>query len=832
MSQAFRRLIAVPPDATAEQLSQVREALAEAVAAQQHLAGRTPHVLRFDGSVEEGEGGLFIGHEPAGPLSLAELFEPQAPITGQDELLRAAAALCDALAEAHGGQNGQSVIHGGLCPGCVVAGEDGFLKVTDFGFARIICEVFGVESYRNLAVGPGPAATGTWEVLASGVVDRDDRLCAFIDPDKYGQGALASFEAGSDIIAAGFVLYLLAEHRHPYLFYEAGAHRVVDMVEMMSFGVPLPIGRQDLVESDTSAMKVFRESVLAMLARVPAERPAAGELAARFAQVAPKVDLTLLKAERWVAHMESLVENGAWTGLSEALPDRPELDAWPPELLARADKVEKRLQKHRAEAARKAAVESDRREAEQWLAELSGAAKAADWDAADRLLSGRPKLTHWPENTLDEVETIRGQVRRARAEEQAREWAAALREAHAAQDWDAVGRHLAERPAQEHCSADIVEYAATVEGEYTQVLEQQERERQVIAEQHAKARAWQDKARKLADAEDWVGALDVLAEPPELTTWPDGVQEEAAALGRRCRDRLSTVVEQNLDQVTESVRRAGEAIVHEVVEQRLGGLIRADDVETGVESVVWAPDGDVDGHGIVLVRVRPAEGRPDEKPIKSELDFRMKGLEPKVCRGQAELRERVERGLREQLARLQAAALGGIEDAVRARVSPLAVVAGGLDHAVERATMEIRLLGAEVQQGIVSSGLRWDVDRLAWVWADPEAFSRDALAAVGDVTREIVLHNLVARSERLRAHKEALTLALTPTSVPSGGELPSPLSFEARIGIRSSRNKGDVVLGTATVTSHHVGRPVYDGTIAELESRLGEVFPVAGADSH
>ena len=219
MPGTYRRVILKPPRLTDAQASLLAKRLASAVDHHQQLASHSRHVLQLIGGLEEDEDSFFVEHEPAEALAIERLFDQRLG-AGEAELLDATVAILHALRTAQ--RADPPTVHGGLCPGVILANSQGIVKVADFGVAPAMCRALGQESYLNLAAGarPGePGVTGVWEVLPAEVADRDDRICAFIDPEKYACGSYESFDAGGDIIAAGIILYLLAE-----VFYlQAGA---------------------------------------------------------------------------------------------------------------------------------------------------------------------------------------------------------------------------------------------------------------------------------------------------------------------------------------------------------------------------------------------------------------------------------------------------------------------------------------------------------------------------------------------------------------------------------------------------------------------------------
>ena len=275
MSARYRRVIRRPDGIDDDAWAKATSQLDDAIALQKLLARATNHVLQFTGDLEADDDTLYIEHEAASAIPAAHFHDTESTPEDTETLVDYARGLFDAIRAAH--DDATPAIHGGLCPGVLLTAPDGTLKVSDFGFAPAICAALGVDAYTNLAVGrPDEAvATGVWEVLAPDVFDRTDRICAFIDPEKYGRPALHTFEAGSDIIAAGFLLHMLAERQHPYLYAEPDAHRLVEMSAFMAMGRYNGARRQDLRESTDDTVRIWCDVVGRTLSRLPARRPSA-----------------------------------------------------------------------------------------------------------------------------------------------------------------------------------------------------------------------------------------------------------------------------------------------------------------------------------------------------------------------------------------------------------------------------------------------------------------------------------------------------------------------------------------------------------------------------
>ncbi len=827
MPETPQRVILKPPDAPPDRLERLRDALRDAMAMQNRLAAKSPYILRFVGALEENEHAFMAAHEPATPLNVPELFDPAQAAATVEELLRATTALAEALAAAHTPVGGRPVVHGGLCPGTILRTPDGLLKVTDFGFAPALCKSLGVDSYLNLAVGPGAEGSGVWEVLPGDALERDDRLCAFVDPDKYGSEALTSFEPGSDVIAAGLIVYLLAEHKHPYLYSEPQAHRVVDMARMMGFGVPYVLVRKDLRESTNPAVRAWRDILSAMLSRLPAERPLAAQLVEKLGTAAPQADLDQIKAERWLTQLEALLEGKAWNDLAVLIEDRPALKKWPIELLSRAKAVEIRAREGLAEAGRAAAAQRAAEMAAKWFNRLQGAVRAAEWDAAQDLLREKPQVDHWPEGLLESLEPLTKQIALAGAERKARAWLKVLQKAGEAQNWSGIEKLLAQRPSLEPWPDDLRAEVAVVEAAYNQHLTEEEQAQRLVQEQNAVVQNWLGQAKTAAQNGQWEATLDLLAQPPTAEHWPPGGRVEATQLAQTCRQRLGESIVDRLTAIDENIGQLARALVEDVVAEQFGHLLRKERVETKTELVVWHSETPgADGHGRILVRLRPPAGQAEEEPLRGELDFQLQDEIVHVCGRQAEFAQAVADGLGERLARLQRSQLGALEGQLRAGLFPQAIGRARLERFQTDATAQVLLLGENAEVGALRVELKWDDDRLAWAAVDTPGFVAQALKLARTTTQRVVFAELLAGSTTLRAYQPRLALELEDSAA-APAELPRSLSIRGRLVLNTGEPAAGgepAVLHAGIVECKQVGRGTFDASPPEVETRLRTVI--------
>jgi len=819
MSDGFRRLILPPATVDAERTARLADALQDAVHAQNRLAANSPYILRFVGPLEEQDGVLSVAHEPATPLNAADLFDPSKPLMEPAELVRLLVALADALAAAHGGGGARTVVHGGLCPGVLLMGVDGLPRVTDFGFAPAVCKTLGVDPYLNLAVRPHATGTGAWEVLPLSVVDRDDRLCAYIDPDKYGSETLASFETGSDIVAAGMVAALFAEHVHPYLYFEPEAHRVVDMARMMGFGIPAAPSRDALTQSSDSSVRAWLELVTAMLARLPGDRPSAAAISQRLLAVAPAVDLNNVKVQRWLAQVEQLLAGRVWAELDAVLDLRPPLEIMTAEQRAQAHTLETRAREGLAEEGRKAAAEAELQAVAKWFGRLQNAVSAGEWEKAQNLLSEKPQVDAWPPDVLAALEPLAAKIAQSQGLRKAQSWLKILQKTAAARNWSGVAKLLGQKPPLESWPEDLQASVTAVEQEYAAHQEQQDRLRREMADQHAAARAWVAKAKELIEQTRWDAALDVLDQEPQLQHWPAGLKDEAAALVLICRTRLVDDAATNIAALTESMRVAADSVLQPLAEGELAGLVQSKAIETAVEFITWAPpDIDADARARVRVALRPAGERFDAPPLIGELDFRVREDGVQLCGEQETFATQIGIGLLEQLPDLQKSRLGTFEKWLQGTMFPRATVRAEMAKPGPRVTAELALLGPDAAEGRGPLELVWLPESLTWEPADRRAFVAQATDVAKQAAGAAIVQDLVARSELARTYKDVLRVRLTP--VHTEPELPTTLDGDVAIALHPAGGEPEVIFAT-TVTVEDAGRATLE-SLAEFETHLRE----------
>jgi hypothetical protein len=584
-----RRVILKSRNLSATQHVKLADELVAAVDLQRQAAVSSPHVLQLRGELQENDQAFFIAHEPAEPAYGLELYDLEAPLAGEQEILSVTAAVLDALTAIHGIKGERPGVHGGLCPSVVVRTSDGLEKLTDFGITRAVCSALGVDDYLNLAVSPrteGDEAilgTGVWQVLAADEDQRDDRICSFVDPEKYMTEALNTFEAGSDVIAAGFLLHLIAEHKHPYLWTDTGEVR--RLVELCQFTLPTVIyngaRRADFRDSNNPAIRTWCELMVGLLANLPHERPSASEALEKIRLYVRPIDQGELLRRSLRALIKSVrekppVEVKGWRSVrslagviaanAEAPPDvADEAKAFQREAEARTHLLaaERLLsgddwasaEGEISQVAQTSALPADvMRTAEELartfdrnrnvgrsLQNMKGRLGSITLedppgavDLLEQLIAEMEALGEDDQlvpAVRDERQSLRDilevQLARAKVEEEedqanrqrAMDWLADLGAVLEKPDLDAFGRLLENEPAIGRWHDQIRDSLSALTDRFGQ---------------YQTACSWIDRARELVESADWDGARRLLFdEKPQLEHWPGDVVERAVKLSRK-----------------------------------------------------------------------------------------------------------------------------------------------------------------------------------------------------------------------------------------------------------------------------------------------------------
>ncbi|MFH1109193.1 MAG: hypothetical protein V1790_08375 [Planctomycetota bacterium] len=517
MADVHRRVVPKPADATPDRLDLLRGGLQEAVRLQSELAGKSLHVLQLCGDLQEDETCFFVEHEPAEAVEAGPLFDPQGPRADELHLLTAAVGLTDALRAAHARDAPKQAVHGGICPGVVLTDSAGTMKLTDFSFARVICETLGVKSYIELAVGPAdiPSSThrttGCWQVLREDDHTRDDRLCAFVDPYKYGTSALATFERASDIIALGIFLHLLAEHRHPLLG-GGDEHRLVATSESMAYFPYAGARRKDLRESTNPSVRRWCELVAQMLSSEPQNRPGVQRIFDALAEVGVRPLDSTERFARRLSEARELAEMGRWEEVNDKVAPLLADPNVPPPIAEQVKQLAERtrLQLLIREGERIASTD-DWRNARKLIDQLPKTGLPPDETQAREKVLDRLRGLRRLEDELNAVETVSADLTVSDADTSLNLVTGLLGRLEQVADESTV-------PSQRQRRDQLLQTLIRRRGDLTSAKQRIDAEREAV-------RAWFATAKKAWEAEDWAAFEACRQGRPTTPHWPNDVRK-------------------------------------------------------------------------------------------------------------------------------------------------------------------------------------------------------------------------------------------------------------------------------------------------------------------
>jgi predicted ATPase/tRNA A-37 threonylcarbamoyl transferase component Bud32 len=170
----------------------------------------------------------------------ALLTDRQLPLGALPDI---AGQIARALAAAHAA----GIVHRDIKPENVMVRDDGYVKVVDFGIARLL---------------PTVEATSTVSVTGSGIFVGTPR---YMSPEQVRGESLTS---ASDIFSFGVVLYEWAAERHPF-----AGDSTIEMLQAITAASPLPASM-----FNAEIPVAFDAMLLEMLQKDPARRPRAVEV--------------------------------------------------------------------------------------------------------------------------------------------------------------------------------------------------------------------------------------------------------------------------------------------------------------------------------------------------------------------------------------------------------------------------------------------------------------------------------------------------------------------------------------------------------------------------
>jgi len=239
--------IKVMPDGAAGRPVSVERFLREARAAS---ALNHPNIVTVHEVGETGAGGVFIVQELIDGETLRARIGSPLPLATLVDIARQTA---QALATAHAA----GIVHRDVKPENVMVRRDGYVKVLDFGLARIAsADSADARTTTNLDTTPG-TVLGT---------------VAYMSPE---QAQAETATPASDVFALGIVFYEMATGRRPF-------------VAPTSFGVMSAIVSEQPVPParlNPALPPAFEDLVMRMLAKEPGRRPSTEEVHAELAAI-------------------------------------------------------------------------------------------------------------------------------------------------------------------------------------------------------------------------------------------------------------------------------------------------------------------------------------------------------------------------------------------------------------------------------------------------------------------------------------------------------------------------------------------------------------------
>jgi len=209
-----------------------------------------PNIITIYDVGETGDGGHFIVQEFVEGHTLRSKLDSE---LGLPTVLDIGCQVARALSAAHAA----GIVHRDVKPENVMVREDGYVKVLDFGLARIDDALIAEQPTRtNLATSPG-TVLGT---------------AAYMSPEA-AQAGLAG--PPSDVFALGVMLYEMVAGQRPFV----SATNIGVLAAIVS-QEPVPLARLK-----SSVPQPLDELVHRMLAKAPERRPSAAEVAALLAEL-------------------------------------------------------------------------------------------------------------------------------------------------------------------------------------------------------------------------------------------------------------------------------------------------------------------------------------------------------------------------------------------------------------------------------------------------------------------------------------------------------------------------------------------------------------------
>ncbi len=201
-----------------------------------------------------------IGECEAGRFIVMELVAGRTlrAVIAEDNSVETLLALGAQMAKALSAAHAAGITHRDIKPDNIMVRDDGYVKVLDFGLARL----------RPATESDSEAATLAQRTMPGTLMG----TVAYMSPE---QASGQSVSSPSDIFALGIVLYELATGRHPFR-----SDTLVGYLHAITLQTPVPLSR---AKPDLPA--ALDALIMRMLAKDASERPTADEVARRLQEL-------------------------------------------------------------------------------------------------------------------------------------------------------------------------------------------------------------------------------------------------------------------------------------------------------------------------------------------------------------------------------------------------------------------------------------------------------------------------------------------------------------------------------------------------------------------
>ena len=204
---------------------------------------------------------LYIQMAYCGNRTLNNYLEDPERVVKEEEILHVCVQLCRALEHIHC----KHIIHRDVKPANIFYGDDGVVRLGDFGLSRDMSEIESLETLQ------GASSSSTMTYSSTSTMPTTTNIGTFIyaSPEQFTKSA--QYDAKSDIYSAGMVLYEMT-----YPAFKTKSERYFILDQPRNGACP---------ESRPGISSALFSLIMRMLARDPTQRPSATEVVAEASMI-------------------------------------------------------------------------------------------------------------------------------------------------------------------------------------------------------------------------------------------------------------------------------------------------------------------------------------------------------------------------------------------------------------------------------------------------------------------------------------------------------------------------------------------------------------------